>query len=157
MIGLLKDPISDITYNAIWRATARRNTEIYRNIFDNAIPENCIKLEDWDRDRIVSVDKAAGLRELKGFLVEYPFKFLSEVAQAPANPPNWFKQNIFIIPCVVLQFLNSLLTQNLVPWNTTSPSLRYYPFCEIIQLHMGVHEIAFKASSLQYKEVYCDK
>lgn len=63
----------------IWRRISRQNATIYASVFKSSIPEGVGKVEELQRGEVITVQDAIELKQLSGFLVDYPFKLLHEV------------------------------------------------------------------------------
>uniref|UniRef100_A0A1I8HWC7 phospholipase D n=2 Tax=Macrostomum lignano TaxID=282301 RepID=A0A1I8HWC7_9PLAT len=84
---LLSDPVGEALFNGLWRETAKRNTEIYETVFrcyptDRVV--NYRQLKQWTGEpglaatnRDVALQRLEG--EVRGFLVEFPMRFLEGV------------------------------------------------------------------------------
>jgi phosphatidylserine/phosphatidylglycerophosphate/cardiolipin synthase-like enzyme len=83
MAALLGDPVKATFYWGLWKKRSRTNTSAFQRAFPS-IPSDGIQslsqLQDgWTGASAVCTIKAAkGLAEVKGFLVDQPFEFLSE-------------------------------------------------------------------------------
>ncbi|GAA6099860.1 phospholipase D1 isoform X1 [Tachysurus ichikawai] len=81
----ISDPISDRFYKEIWMVTAAQNASVYDKVFrclptdkvlnykilKEYMSRSCMATED-------SIQACAELRKVRGFLVQFPFYFLSE-------------------------------------------------------------------------------
>ncbi|PAA48524.1 hypothetical protein BOX15_Mlig021482g1 [Macrostomum lignano] len=84
----LADPTSDQFFHEVWSATARRNTEIFEQVFhcyptDRA--SNYKELRDWvSEPSLAATDREQAVHQLetevRGFLVEFPLNFLDGVS-----------------------------------------------------------------------------
>ncbi|XP_004704138.1 phospholipase D1 isoform X2 [Echinops telfairi] len=87
----LQDPVSDKFFKEIWVSTAARNATIYDKVF-RCLPSdevhNLIQLRDFiGKPILVKEDPVRAEEELKkirGFLVQFPFYFLSEENLLPS-------------------------------------------------------------------------
>eukprot|EP01113_Clastostelium_recurvatum_P006361 TRINITY_DN1286_c0_g1_i6.p1 TRINITY_DN1286_c0_g1~~TRINITY_DN1286_c0_g1_i6.p1 ORF type:complete len:1347 (-),score=391.81 TRINITY_DN1286_c0_g1_i6:62-4102(-) len=89
----LLDPICDATYNGLWRAAARSNTQIYAAVFGTSIPENCLRINQLTRDKLLPAGgpEEEELHRVRGLLIEYPMGMLAEEQLTPAVfTPEWF-------------------------------------------------------------------
>ncbi|BES97997.1 Phospholipase D Active site motif [Nesidiocoris tenuis] len=86
----VSDPTSDEFYHNIWKATARRNTEIYDSVF-SCLPRDevrCFKDLKTERTPFYLRDPEAAaekLKDIKGHLVSFPLEFLADEVLTP-NP-----------------------------------------------------------------------
>uniref|UniRef100_A0AAR2IJP2 Phospholipase n=1 Tax=Pygocentrus nattereri TaxID=42514 RepID=A0AAR2IJP2_PYGNA len=81
----ISDPISDRFYKEIWMVTAARNASVYDKVFrclpTDAVQNYKILREYMSRSCMATEDPiqaCAELRKVRGFLVQFPFYFLSE-------------------------------------------------------------------------------
>jgi len=76
----IEDPVIDSTFNDIWKQYSQSNTKIYKEIFNNFIPENCTKVSQYQRSgRVKTTPEVLNqLNQIKGFLIDYPMLMLSE-------------------------------------------------------------------------------
>ncbi|XP_036435168.1 phospholipase D1 [Colossoma macropomum] len=81
----ISDPISDRFYKEIWMVTAARNASVYDKVFrclpTDAVLNYKILREYMSRSCMATEDPiqaCAELRKVRGFLVQFPFYFLSE-------------------------------------------------------------------------------
>lgn len=87
----IQDPVSDKFFKEIWVSTAARNATIYDKVFrclPNDEVHNLIQLRDFinkpvlaREDRLRAEEE---LRKIRGFLVQFPFYFLSEENLLPS-------------------------------------------------------------------------
>lgn len=87
----IQDPVSDKFFKEIWVSTAARNATIYDKVFrclPNDEVHNLIQLRDFinkpvlaKEDRLRAEEE---LRKIRGFLVQFPFYFLSEENLLPS-------------------------------------------------------------------------
>uniref|UniRef100_A0A146LLZ0 Phospholipase n=2 Tax=Lygus hesperus TaxID=30085 RepID=A0A146LLZ0_LYGHE len=86
----VSDPLTDDFYHNVWRATSRRNTEIYDSVFC-CLPRDEVRcFKDLQTCRTpMSISDPAGaaekLEEVKGHLVSFPLEFLTDEVLTP-NP-----------------------------------------------------------------------
>ncbi|XP_051782590.1 phospholipase D1 [Erpetoichthys calabaricus] len=92
VLGLLEDfcvdvsdPVCDRFYKEIWMVTAARNASVYDKVFrcvpTDAVLNNKILREYMSRPSMAAEDPLQAfeeLRKIRGFLVQFPFSFLSE-------------------------------------------------------------------------------
>ncbi|XP_072542407.1 phospholipase D1 isoform X3 [Salminus brasiliensis] len=81
----ISDPISDRFYKEIWMVTAAKNASVYDKVFrclpTDAVLNYKILREYMSRSCMANEDPiqaCAELRKVRGFLVQFPFYFLSE-------------------------------------------------------------------------------
>ncbi|XP_052036674.1 phospholipase D1 isoform X1 [Apodemus sylvaticus] len=87
----LEDPVSDKFFKEIWVSTAARNATIYDKVF-RCLPSdevhNLIQLRDFINKPILAKEDRLRaeeeLRKIRGFLVQFPFYFLSEENLLPS-------------------------------------------------------------------------
>lgn len=60
-------------YEGIWKATAKNNTQIYKTVFP-VIADNIENVEDYKQDS--TPQNVELLDNVKGVLVDYPYRFL---------------------------------------------------------------------------------
>ncbi|XP_055481919.1 phospholipase D1 isoform X3 [Psammomys obesus] len=87
----IQDPVSDKFFKEIWVSTAARNATIYDKVFrclPNDEVHNLIQLRDFINKPILAKDDPVRaeeeLRKIRGFLVQFPFYFLSEENLLPS-------------------------------------------------------------------------
>lgn len=87
----IQDPVSDKFFKEIWVSTAARNATIYDKVFrclPNDEVHNLIQLRDFISKPILAKDDPVRaeeeLRKIRGFLVQFPFYFLSEENLLPS-------------------------------------------------------------------------
>ncbi|XP_041514865.1 phospholipase D1 isoform X3 [Microtus oregoni] len=87
----LQDPVSDKFFKEIWVSTAARNATIYDKVFrclPNDEVHNLMQLRDFISKPILAKDDPIRaeeeLRKIRGFLVQFPFYFLSEENLLPS-------------------------------------------------------------------------
>nr|XP_048308595.1 phospholipase D1 isoform X1 [Myodes glareolus]XP_048308596.1 phospholipase D1 isoform X1 [Myodes glareolus]XP_048308597.1 phospholipase D1 isoform X1 [Myodes glareolus] len=87
----LQDPVSDKFFKEIWVSTAARNATIYDKVFrclPNDEVHNLMQLRDFISKPIMAKDDPIRaeeeLRKIRGFLVQFPFYFLSEENLLPS-------------------------------------------------------------------------
>lgn len=81
----IQDPVSDRFFKEVWVSTAARNATIYDKVF-RCLPsdqvQNLIQLREFIAKPIMAkedrVRAEEELRKIRGFLVQFPFNFLSE-------------------------------------------------------------------------------
>jgi len=71
----IRDPVSSNVYKNIWRETAKMNTWIYKKVFQ-VLPDTVRKLGDMKIK--LSPQHVTLLRDVKGYLVEFPKNFLAD-------------------------------------------------------------------------------
>uniref|UniRef100_W5M509 Phospholipase n=1 Tax=Lepisosteus oculatus TaxID=7918 RepID=W5M509_LEPOC len=81
----VSDPLSDRFYKEIWMVTAAKNASVYDKVFrcvpTDAVLNNKILREYMSRPSLATEDPLLAceeLRKIRGFLVQFPFYFLSE-------------------------------------------------------------------------------
>ncbi|XP_071779656.1 phospholipase D1 [Centroberyx gerrardi] len=81
----VSDPVSDHFYKEVWMVTAARNASVYDRVFrcvpTDAVLNNKILREYVSRPCLAHEDPLLAseeLRKVRGFLVQFPFHFLSE-------------------------------------------------------------------------------
>ncbi|XP_031232340.1 phospholipase D1 isoform X2 [Mastomys coucha] len=89
----LQDPVSDKFFKEIWVSTAARNATIYDKVF-RCLPSdevhNLIQLREFINKPVLAKAKEdrlradEELRKIRGFLVQFPFYFLSEENLLPS-------------------------------------------------------------------------
>ncbi|GAB1300552.1 Phospholipase [Apodemus speciosus] len=87
----IEDPVSDKFFKEIWVSTAARNATIYDKVF-RCLPSdevhNLIQLRDFINKPILAKEDRLRaeeeLRKIRGFLVQFPFYFLSEENLLPS-------------------------------------------------------------------------
>lgn len=97
------DPIIDNFYNGIWRKISKQNTLIYDEVF-RCVPNNFVKSfsefkkynEQFPLSKIDPERAKHMVKNIQGFLVDFPEEFLS---QEILTPPNASKEGI--IPTTV--------------------------------------------------------
>jgi hypothetical protein len=72
---LLIFKVSDEVYEGIWKKTAKNNTEIYKMVFP-VVPDNIESVDDYKRDP--TPQNAELLKDVRGFVVDFPYRFLCE-------------------------------------------------------------------------------
>lgn len=87
----IQDPVSDKFFKEIWVSTAARNATIYDKVFrclPNDEVHNLIQLRDFINKPILAKEDRLRaeeeLRKIRGFLVQFPFYFLSEENLLPS-------------------------------------------------------------------------
>ncbi|XP_076857811.1 phospholipase D1 isoform X2 [Brachyhypopomus gauderio] len=81
----VSDPVSDRFYKDIWMVTAARNASVYDKVF-RCLPTDAVLnykiLRDYTSRSCMAtedpIQACAELRKVRGFLVQFPFYFLSE-------------------------------------------------------------------------------
>uniref|UniRef100_A0A8D2BBL1 Phospholipase n=1 Tax=Sciurus vulgaris TaxID=55149 RepID=A0A8D2BBL1_SCIVU len=87
----IQDPVSDKFFKEVWVSTAARNATIYDKVF-RCLPSdevhNLIQLRDFINKPILAkedpIRAEEELRKIRGFLVQFPFYFLSEESLLPS-------------------------------------------------------------------------
>uniref|UniRef100_A0A8C5KRK9 Phospholipase n=1 Tax=Jaculus jaculus TaxID=51337 RepID=A0A8C5KRK9_JACJA len=87
----IQDPVSDKFFKEIWVSTAARNATIYDKVF-RCLPSdevhNLTQLRDFINKPILAkedpIRAEEELRKIRGFLVQFPFYFLSEESLLPS-------------------------------------------------------------------------
>ncbi|KAI5281820.1 Phospholipase D1 [Manis pentadactyla] len=87
----IQDPVSDKFFKKVWVATAARNATIYDKVF-RCLPSdevhNLIQLRDFISKPILAkedpIRAEEELKKIRGFLVQFPFYFLSEQNLLPS-------------------------------------------------------------------------
>lgn len=87
----IQDPVSDKFFKEIWVSTAARNATIYDKVFrclPNDEVHNLIQLRDFITKPILAkedpIRAEEELKKIRGFLVQFPFYFLSEESLLPS-------------------------------------------------------------------------
>ncbi|KAM9189913.1 phospholipase D1 isoform 4-T6 [Dugong dugon] len=87
----IQDPVSDKFFKEVWVSTAARNATIYDKVFrclPNDEVHNLIQLRDFISKPILAkedpVRAEEELKKIRGFLVQFPFYFLSEESLRPS-------------------------------------------------------------------------
>ncbi|XP_053077183.1 phospholipase D1 isoform X4 [Acinonyx jubatus] len=87
----IQDPVSDKFFKEVWVATAARNATIYDKVFrclPNDEVHNLIQLRDFISKPILAkedpIRAEEELKKIRGFLVQFPFYFLSEESLLPS-------------------------------------------------------------------------
>ncbi|XP_019657673.1 phospholipase D1 isoform X2 [Ailuropoda melanoleuca] len=87
----IQDPVSDKFFKEVWVATAARNATIYDKVFrclPNDEVNNLIQLRDFITKPILAredpIRAEEELKKIRGFLVQFPFYFLSEENLLPS-------------------------------------------------------------------------
>ncbi|CAH2091665.1 unnamed protein product [Euphydryas editha] len=90
----INDPCSDQFYNNIWKATSKRNTELYEEVF-HPLPTDAVhtfaelrKYQEQHRDTLWHSDAPLANRKIdliQGFLVDLPLQFLCNETLTPRN------------------------------------------------------------------------
>ncbi|XP_058588372.1 phospholipase D1 isoform X2 [Neofelis nebulosa] len=87
----IQDPVSDKFFKEVWVATAARNATIYDKVFrclPNDEVHNLIQLRDFISKPILAkedpIKAEEELKKIRGFLVQFPFYFLSEENLLPS-------------------------------------------------------------------------
>nr|XP_045759335.1 phospholipase D1 isoform X3 [Mirounga angustirostris] len=87
----IQDPVSDKFFKEVWVATAARNATIYDKVFrclPNDEVHNLIQLRDFITKPILAredpIRAEEELKKIRGFLVQFPFYFLSEENLLPS-------------------------------------------------------------------------
>lgn len=87
----IQDPVSDKFFKEIWVSTAARNATIYDKVFrclPNDEVHNLIQLRDFITKPILAKEDPSRaeeeLKKIRGFLVQFPFYFLSEESLLPS-------------------------------------------------------------------------
>ncbi|XP_023379851.1 phospholipase D1 [Pteropus vampyrus] len=87
----IQDPVSDKFFKEVWVSTAARNATIYDKVFrclPNDEVHNLIQLRDFITKPILAKENPIRaeeeLKKIRGFLVQFPFYFLSEESLLPA-------------------------------------------------------------------------
>ncbi|XP_036098597.1 phospholipase D1 isoform X6 [Molossus molossus] len=87
----IQDPVSDKFFKEVWVSTAARNATIYDKVF-RCLPsdevQNLIQLREFITKPIMAkedrVRAEEELKKIRGFLVQFPFNFLSEESLLPS-------------------------------------------------------------------------
>lgn len=87
----IQDPVSDRFFKEVWVSTAARNATIYDKVF-RCLPSdevhNLIQLRDFINKPILAKEEPTKaeeeLKKIRGFLVQFPFYFLSEESLLPS-------------------------------------------------------------------------
>ncbi|KAM7133398.1 phospholipase D1 isoform 2-T2 [Molossus nigricans] len=87
----IQDPVSDKFFKEVWVSTAARNATIYDKVF-RCLPsdevQNLIQLREFISKPIMAkedrVRAEEELKKIRGFLVQFPFNFLSEESLLPS-------------------------------------------------------------------------
>ncbi|XP_044944561.1 phospholipase D1 isoform X1 [Mustela putorius furo] len=87
----IQDPVSDKFFKEVWVATAARNATIYDKVFrclPNDEVHNLIQLRDFINKPVLAredpIRAEEELKKIRGFLVQFPFYFLSEESLLPS-------------------------------------------------------------------------
>ncbi|EHB12476.1 Phospholipase D1 [Heterocephalus glaber] len=87
----LQDPVSDKFFKEVWVSTAARNATIYDKVFrclPNDEVHNLMQLRDFINKPILAkedpIRAEEELKKIRGFLVQFPFYFLSEESLLPS-------------------------------------------------------------------------
>ncbi|XP_058517087.1 phospholipase D1 isoform X1 [Ochotona princeps] len=87
----IQDPVSDRFFKEVWVSTAARNATIYDKVFrclPNDEVHNLIQLRDFITKPILAkedpIRAEEELKKIRGFLVQFPFYFLSEESLLPS-------------------------------------------------------------------------
>ncbi|KAL2804686.1 phospholipase D1 isoform b [Daubentonia madagascariensis] len=87
----IQDPVSDKFFKEVWVSTAARNATIYDKVFrclPNDEVHNLIQLRDFINKPILAkedpIKAEEELKKIRGFLVQFPFYFLSEESLLPS-------------------------------------------------------------------------
>uniref|UniRef100_A0A8C3WKT9 Phospholipase n=1 Tax=Catagonus wagneri TaxID=51154 RepID=A0A8C3WKT9_9CETA len=87
----IQDPVSDKFFKEVWVSTAARNATIYDKVFrclPNDEVHNLIQLRDFISKPILAkedpIRAEEELKKIRGFLVQFPFYFLSEQNLLPS-------------------------------------------------------------------------
>ncbi|XP_036074459.1 phospholipase D1 isoform X3 [Rousettus aegyptiacus] len=87
----IQDPVSDKFFKEVWVSTAARNATIYDKVFrclPNDEVHNLIQLRDFITKPVLAKEDPSRaeeeLKKIRGFLVQFPFYFLSEESLLPA-------------------------------------------------------------------------
>uniref|UniRef100_A0A2K6AW65 Phospholipase n=1 Tax=Macaca nemestrina TaxID=9545 RepID=A0A2K6AW65_MACNE len=87
----IQDPVSDRFFKEVWVSTAARNATIYDKVFrclPNDEVHNLIQLRDFINKPILAkedpIRAEEELKKIRGFLVQFPFYFLSEESLLPS-------------------------------------------------------------------------
>ncbi|XP_023593699.1 phospholipase D1 isoform X5 [Trichechus manatus latirostris] len=87
----IQDPVSDKFFKEVWVLTAARNATIYDKVFrclPNDEVHNLIQLRDFISKPILAkedpIRAEEELKKIRGFLVQFPFYFLSEESLRPS-------------------------------------------------------------------------
>ncbi|KAM9604590.1 phospholipase D1 isoform 4-T7 [Trichechus inunguis] len=87
----IQDPVSDKFFKEVWVSTAARNATIYDKVFrclPNDEVHNLIQLRDFISKPILAkedpIRAEEELKKIRGFLVQFPFYFLSEESLRPS-------------------------------------------------------------------------
>ncbi|XP_014638668.1 PREDICTED: phospholipase D1 isoform X2 [Ceratotherium simum simum] len=87
----IQDPVSDKFFKEVWVSTAARNATIYDKVFrclPNDEVHNLIQLRDFISKPILAkedpIRAEEELKKIRGFLVQFPFYFLSEESLLPS-------------------------------------------------------------------------
>ncbi|XP_043854121.1 LOW QUALITY PROTEIN: phospholipase D1 [Dromiciops gliroides] len=85
------DPVSDKFFKEVWISTAARNATIYDKVFrclPNDEVHNLIQLREFINKPVLAKEEPARaeeeLKKIRGFLVQFPFYFLSEENLLPS-------------------------------------------------------------------------
>lgn len=107
----IKDPISDHTFNNIWKKRARDNTKLYESVFDHYPSIKHLTMNDWkksvetynERTDMMDFNQRCELYNnakkqlvnIKGLLVEHPMTWLSREAHKKDIKLQVLDDNIF--------------------------------------------------------------
>lgn len=87
----IQDPVSDKFFKEVWVSTAARNATIYDKVFrclPNDEVHNLIQLRDFISKPVLAkedpIRAEEELKKIRGFLVQFPFYFLSEENLLPS-------------------------------------------------------------------------
>uniref|UniRef100_F7INX7 Phospholipase n=2 Tax=Callithrix jacchus TaxID=9483 RepID=F7INX7_CALJA len=87
----IQDPVSDKFFKEVWVSTAARNATIYDKVFrclPNDEVHNLIQLRDFINKPVLAkedpIRAEEELKKIRGFLVQFPFYFLSEESLLPS-------------------------------------------------------------------------
>ncbi|XP_066204049.1 phospholipase D1 isoform X3 [Saccopteryx leptura] len=87
----IQDPVSDKFFKEVWVSTAARNATIYDKVFrclPNDEVHNLFQLRDFITKPILAkedpIRAEEELKKIRGFLVQFPFYFLSEESLLPS-------------------------------------------------------------------------
>jgi len=109
--SIVEDPVAPEFYEKVWAATAKKNTEIYRDVF-HCVPDDTVQTWDEyhkfipDRSKILtghvcdpkqSVEQVkAKLSQIKGHIVQFPTQFLAGEELSGSTIENLIPPTLFV-------------------------------------------------------------
>jgi len=77
----ITDPVCPEVYKGIWQQTSRRNTDIYKSVFQ-VLPDTIYHLSDVNMAKLSEYRNTERLNGLRGFLVDYPMDLFKDETMA---------------------------------------------------------------------------